>query len=57
MHMNFQSCENVEASKLTLTAPEKSPNTDGIHVTKTRNINITNSVIKTGKWINSYLFF
>ncbi|CAA2967915.1 polygalacturonase QRT2 [Olea europaea subsp. europaea] len=48
MHMNFQSCENVEASKLTLTAPEKSPNTDGIHVTKTRNINITNSVIKTG---------
>ncbi|KAL2511639.1 Polygalacturonase QRT2 [Abeliophyllum distichum] len=48
MHVNFQDCQNVEASNLTLTAPEKSPNTDGIHVSGTQNISIKNSVIKTG---------
>ncbi|KAL2536726.1 Polygalacturonase QRT2 [Forsythia ovata] len=48
MHVNFQDCQNVEASNLTLTAPEKSPNTDGIHVSGTRNISIKNSVVKTG---------
>ncbi|KAI3899739.1 hypothetical protein MKW92_001465 [Papaver armeniacum] len=48
MHLSFQNCVNVEAHNLVVTAPEKSPNTDGIHVTRTENITIINSVIGTG---------
>lgn len=48
MHVIFDTCTNVQASSLTVTAPAKSPNTDGIHVTNTQNIQITNSVIGTG---------
>ncbi|KAK6232215.1 hypothetical protein SCA6_002288 [Theobroma cacao] len=48
IHVSFDKCTNVQASNLTVTAPEKSPNTDGIHVTHTQNIQITNSVIGTG---------
>ncbi|KAK9921886.1 hypothetical protein M0R45_030380 [Rubus argutus] len=38
IHVSFQKCKNVQASNLSITAPEKSPNTDGIHVTNTQNI-------------------
>ncbi|KAL2514537.1 Polygalacturonase QRT2 [Forsythia ovata] len=48
MHLIFEDCVNVKASNLKVTAPETSPNTDGIHVTKTQNIEITSSDIKTG---------
>ncbi|XVE75625.1 hypothetical protein DITRI_Ditri12bG0108300 [Diplodiscus trichospermus] len=48
IHVSFEKCTNVEASRLTITAPKKSPNTDGIHITHTQNILITNSVIGTG---------
>ncbi|RZC85820.1 hypothetical protein C5167_026492 [Papaver somniferum] len=48
MHLSFQKCTNIEAHNLLITAPEKSPNTDGIHVTRTQSISIINSVIGTG---------
>lgn len=48
MHVNFQDCNVVEASKLLVVAPEESPNTDGIHVTRTSNISILESEIRTG---------
>ncbi|XP_050364772.1 polygalacturonase [Argentina anserina] len=48
MHVSFEGCTNVQASYLTITAPETSPNTDGIHVTRTQNITISNSNIGTG---------
>ncbi|XVF56129.1 hypothetical protein PTKIN_Ptkin06aG0092200 [Pterospermum kingtungense] len=48
IHVSFDKCTNVQASSLTVKAPEKSPNTDGIHVTHTQNIQITNCVIGTG---------
>ncbi|XP_042003546.1 polygalacturonase QRT2-like [Salvia splendens] len=48
MHVNFQDCNDVEASKLVVEAPEESPNTDGIHVTRTSNIKILDSQIRTG---------
>ncbi|XAR54364.1 Polygalacturonase [Bertholletia excelsa] len=48
MHVTFQNCVNVKAFKLSVIAPENSPNTDGIHVTETQNIQIMNSVIRTG---------
>ena len=48
IQMQFEKCVNVEAYGLRITAPETSPNTDGIHVTNTQNIQISNSVIGTG---------
>ncbi|GKV27486.1 hypothetical protein SLEP1_g36658 [Rubroshorea leprosula] len=47
-NLAFKRCFNVKASNVLVTAPEYSPNTDGIHVTETQNILIKNSVIKTG---------
>lgn len=49
MHVNFQDCNGVEASKLLVVAPKESPNTNGIHVTRTFNINILESEIRTGR--------
>ncbi|XP_030474289.1 polygalacturonase-like [Syzygium oleosum] len=48
MHLSFQKCVNVKVLNLLVSAPEKSPNTDGIHVTGTQNILIKNCVIRTG---------
>ncbi|KAF5804281.1 putative polygalacturonase [Helianthus annuus] len=48
MHISFDRCENVQVSDIQITAPEDSPNTDGIHVTHTQNITISDSVIGTG---------
>lgn len=48
MHLIFHGCENVRATNIRITAPESSPNTDGIHVTGTRNILIDNCLIETG---------
>ena len=48
MHVSFEKCVGVEVSGLTITAPADSPNTDGIHVTRTQNIQISSSVIGTG---------
>ncbi|OIT33922.1 PREDICTED: polygalacturonase-2-like isoform X2 [Nicotiana attenuata] len=48
IHVSFERCTNVEASNLMVTAPENSPNTDGIHVANTQNIQISDSTIGTG---------
>ncbi|XP_026660031.1 polygalacturonase [Phoenix dactylifera] len=48
IHVSFEHCTQVEVSRLTITAPKWSPNTDGIHVTSTKNILITQSIIGTG---------
>ncbi|TKY53339.1 Polygalacturonase protein [Spatholobus suberectus] len=48
IHVSFQDSENVKVSGLTVRAPGNSPNTDGIHVTNTQNIQISSSVIGTG---------
>lgn len=48
MHLTFQDCQNVKALNLMVTSPGDSPNTDGIHVTGTRNILIQDSIVRTG---------
>ncbi|XP_076896264.1 polygalacturonase-like [Bidens hawaiensis] len=48
IHVSFDRCENVQVSKIQVNSPGDSPNTDGIHVTHTQNIRISNSVIKSG---------
>ncbi|ONK81151.1 uncharacterized protein A4U43_C01F25830 [Asparagus officinalis] len=48
IHEQFEKCTNFRASYLSITAPENSPNTDGIHITSTQNINLDHCNIGTG---------
>ncbi|XP_020242749.1 polygalacturonase-like [Asparagus officinalis] len=48
MHVVIEKSKKVVVSKLLIKAPEKSPNTDGIHVTHSENVIIRNCKIRTG---------
>ncbi|XP_054796912.1 polygalacturonase-like [Prosopis cineraria] len=48
IHVKIQESTDVKISSVTVNAPEDSPNTDGIHITNTKNIKILNSLIATG---------
>ncbi|CAA6653643.1 unnamed protein product [Spirodela intermedia] len=48
MHVTFSKCANVRISRLTISAPGSSPNTDGIHVSGSTDVKISDSVIRTG---------
>ncbi|KAH0464585.1 hypothetical protein IEQ34_007371 [Dendrobium chrysotoxum] len=48
IHVSVEECTDVSISNVMITAPEESPNTDGIHVSKTSNILIKGCVIRTG---------
>ncbi|XP_047313821.1 probable polygalacturonase At3g15720 [Impatiens glandulifera] len=47
-HINIYGCQNVQISHLTITAPANSPNTDGIGISSSSNVRITDSFIGTG---------
>ncbi|XP_047320309.1 probable polygalacturonase At3g15720 [Impatiens glandulifera] len=47
-HINLHSCNQVTISGHTITAPKDSPNTDGIGISSSTNVNITNTIIGTG---------
>ncbi|KAF8110920.1 hypothetical protein N665_0078s0107 [Sinapis alba] len=47
-HISVDACTNATLSNLTLLAPEKSPNTDGIDICFSHNIRILDSSIQTG---------
>uniref|UniRef100_A0ACD6A6H8 Uncharacterized protein n=1 Tax=Avena sativa TaxID=4498 RepID=A0ACD6A6H8_AVESA len=48
MHLSVEDCTNVQLARLSITAPGTSPNTDGIHVTRSKNVQVSDCVIKTG---------
>ncbi|CAH9092003.1 unnamed protein product [Cuscuta europaea] len=48
MHLVFSNSQMVRASNLVIKAPGDSPNTDGIHVSRTTNVVISDSFIGTG---------
>ncbi|CAA6653625.1 unnamed protein product [Spirodela intermedia] len=48
MHVTFSKSANVRISRLTISAPGNSPNTDGIHVSGSTDVKISDSVIRTG---------
>ncbi|KAL6893864.1 hypothetical protein ACP4OV_007962 [Aristida adscensionis] len=48
IHMSIEDCTNVQLSRLSITASGTSPNTDGIHITRSRNLQVTNCKIRTG---------
>uniref|UniRef100_A0A7N2MBB6 Polygalacturonase n=1 Tax=Quercus lobata TaxID=97700 RepID=A0A7N2MBB6_QUELO len=47
-HMNILNSKNVTLQNITINAPGKSLNTDGIHIGRSSRINITHADIKTG---------
>ncbi|CAB4307351.1 unnamed protein product [Prunus armeniaca] len=47
-HIAISGCNNVYVSHLTITAPEDSPNTDGIDISNSHNVFIQHSAIGTG---------
>ncbi|XP_039033883.1 polygalacturonase-like [Hibiscus syriacus] len=48
VHIALERYTLVHATKLTITAPKTSPNTDGIHIQHSTNVSIHNSNIQTG---------
>ncbi|CAI9118830.1 OLC1v1020457C1 [Oldenlandia corymbosa var. corymbosa] len=48
MHFILKQLQSVYVNNVTIVAPEKSPNTDGIHVTGSTNVTIENCNIGTG---------
>ncbi|KAE8125440.1 hypothetical protein FH972_020247 [Carpinus fangiana] len=48
VHMNLYRCSGMKFDNIHLIAPEDSPNTDGIHIGESTNIDISSSVIATG---------
>ncbi|CAH8389937.1 unnamed protein product [Eruca vesicaria subsp. sativa] len=48
IQISIEKCSNVQVSNVEVTAPADSPNTDGIHITNTQNIQVSRSIIGTG---------
>ncbi|MFQ6621092.1 hypothetical protein Gotur_002473 [Gossypium turneri] len=47
-HVNVLGCKNITFEHFTVSAPDESPNTDGIHIWRSDGVNVLNSEIKTG---------
>jgi galacturan 1,4-alpha-galacturonidase len=48
MHMSVEDCKDVVLKHITIVAPGDSPNTDGIHIARTKDIQVMDCNIKTG---------
>lgn len=48
IQISIEKCNNVDVKNVEISAPDDSPNTDGIHITNTQNIRVSNSDIGTG---------
>ncbi|KAF8779022.1 hypothetical protein HU200_003128 [Digitaria exilis] len=48
IHMSVKECTNVQLARLSITASGTIPNTDGIHIIRSRDVQITNCKVKTG---------
>ncbi|KAJ4892129.1 Polygalacturonase ADPG2 [Raphanus sativus] len=48
IQISIEKCSNVQVSNVEVTAPADSPNTDGIHITNSQDIQISKSIIGTG---------
>ncbi|KAL6573426.1 hypothetical protein OROHE_001885 [Orobanche hederae] len=48
IHISINHSSNVKVQNVKITAPSGSPNTDGIHISSSRGVTVTDSVIRTG---------
>lgn len=51
MHVAIAYSRDVAVSRLSITAPAWSPNTDGIHVSNSREVSISRCTIATGTYV------
>ncbi|KAF3456273.1 hypothetical protein FNV43_RR00923 [Rhamnella rubrinervis] len=47
-HMSITQCQNIRVRHIHISAPDNSPNTDGIHISNSNNVRISKVVIGTG---------
>ncbi|CAL9028008.1 unnamed protein product [Prunus brigantina] len=47
-HVLIRDCDGINIENVLIVAPERSPNTDGIHISASHNVVITNAIIGTG---------
>ncbi|XP_039125946.1 exopolygalacturonase-like [Dioscorea cayenensis subsp. rotundata] len=47
-HLSIHNSKHIKLHDIKISAPEDSPNTDGIHITDSSNVTITRSIIGTG---------
>lgn len=47
-HVSFTNCIGITVSNVTITAPAESPNTDGIHISSSTQVEVRDTVIRTG---------
>lgn len=52
-HISINTCNGVSVSNIHIDSPEDSPNTDGIDISSSTQVNILDSSIKSGKFISS----
>ena len=55
-HLVINMSSDILVQNMHVTAPENSPNTDGINVELSQNVLVNNSIIATGKKFLSLLF-
>jgi polygalacturonase len=48
IHMSVEDCTDVRLTRLSITALGTSPNTDGIHITRSKDVQVRDCLIKTG---------
>ena len=48
MHMAFTGSKQIVVSYLRISAPAHSPNTDGIHISASKNVEVKDCIIRTG---------
>lgn len=48
-HLKFDNSKGVKVQNVTISAPENSPNTDGIHLQNSQDVEILHSDIATGE--------
>lgn len=51
MQMAFTTCDKVAVSHLSVFAPGGSPNTDGIHISESSNVEVKDTTVRTG-WLH-----
>lgn len=49
VHVLIEGCEGIHIENVLIEAPERSPNTDGIHISASHHVFVTNAIIATGK--------
>ena len=56
-HISIIFCDNATLSHLNISAPESSPNTDGVDISSSTNVSIHDSYIGTGNFFNLSLIY